>query len=116
MERDTLFTLKPDFQKDGAGRFYCPDSLKIEGVLAYYPDLSAKLDVVRVDFPRPRKAIVDAIGVANQGAPVLVLSTANAARASGPAVKSAEGRKFIDDPGAILAYVADTYGVGRPIS
>jgi hypothetical protein len=112
MEKDCLFTLKPDFKKDGAGRFYCPDSLRIEGLLAYYPELKAKLDVVHVDYPRPRKAIVDQIGEANQGAPVLVLSGANAAR-GGTAAKRAGGKTFIDDPAAILSYVADTYGVGR---
>jgi len=75
MSRDTLFLLEHDFADPALGGervFYCKDCVTIEGLLALFPDLAAKIDVVRVAWPRPRAAVVAAIGEANQNLPALV--------------------------------------------
>lgn len=72
--RDRLFLLEPEFA-DAAlpGRsFYCQDCITIEGLLAAFPDRAAKLEVVRVAYPRPRAQVIAAIGEANQNLPALV--------------------------------------------
>jgi hypothetical protein len=114
MQKDRLFTLKPDFTDRGAGPFYCPGSLKIEGLLAYYPRLRDELDVIYVDFPRPRHEIVKLIGEENQGAPVLVLGEAAAAKARHPEVRSHGSVRFLNGSDNILEYIAQVYGVARP--
>jgi hypothetical protein len=35
----------------------------IEGLLALYPTLSSKIEVLRVPFARPRKKVIEVVGV-----------------------------------------------------
>jgi hypothetical protein len=57
MIRDRLFLLKPDFADPAypGQRFYCWHCALLEGVLASFPHLQAKIDVVRIAWPRPRQ-------------------------------------------------------------
>lgn len=75
MTRDRLFLLEHDFADPALGgvrHFYCKDCMTVEGLLASFPDLAAGLDVIRVPWPRPRAAVVEAIGETNQNLPALV--------------------------------------------
>jgi len=76
--RDQLFLLKPDFTDGTKVPYYCPSCATLEGVLSFYPRLRDVLDVQYLDFPRPRQAVITAIGAANQGLPVLVIAPENA--------------------------------------
>jgi len=74
MSRDTLFLLDHEWADPAYGGerlFYCKDCMTIEGLLATFPDRAANIEVVRVPWPRPRAAVVDAIGEANQNLPAL---------------------------------------------
>lgn len=72
--RDRLFLLESQFADPALpGRaFYCRDCITIEGLLAAFPERAAGIDVVRVPYPRPRAAVIEAIGEANQNLPALV--------------------------------------------
>jgi hypothetical protein len=75
MSRDTLFLLDPDWADPALGgerHFYCKDSITVEGLLATFPERAKNIDVVRVAWPRPRAAVVAAIGEENQNLPALV--------------------------------------------
>lgn len=77
MSRDTLFLLDPDWADPAHGgerRFYCKDSMTVEGLLATFPERAADIDVVRVAWPRPRAQVVAAIGEENQNLPALVFA------------------------------------------
>jgi hypothetical protein len=77
MIRDRLFILDNDFADPAFGgqrRFYCKDCITLEGLLAAFPALAAKLDVIRVAYPRPRAEVIQAIGESNQNLPALALS------------------------------------------
>jgi len=74
--RDTLYILDRQFD-DAAlpGRsFYCSDCITVDGLLTSFPEAASGLDVVRIGYPRPRHAVIEAIGEANQNLPVLVLA------------------------------------------
>ena len=75
MTKDRLFLLQHDFADPELGGriFYCKDCMTVEGLLAAFPDLAKNIEVVTVPWPRPRAAVVDAIGEANQNLPSLVL-------------------------------------------
>lgn len=110
--RDTLFLLAPDFT-EGGDRFFCPGSALVEGMLGFYPQLREQLDVRYIGFPRPRQAVVELLGEAHQGCPVLVL----AGDSPGPGTLphgEAGGRRFINDERAICEYLAARFGTGRP--
>jgi hypothetical protein len=72
--RDRLFLLESRFADPMLpGReFYCRDCITIEGLLAAFPERAANIDVIRVPYPRPRAAVIEAIGEANQNLPALV--------------------------------------------
>lgn len=73
---DRLFLLDPLFEDPAlpGRRFYCRDCITVDGLLAAYPEQAAKLDITRIAYPRPRAAVIAAIGEANQNLPVLVLA------------------------------------------
>ncbi|WP_431470268.1 DUF3088 family protein [Sphingosinithalassobacter sp. LHW66-3] len=76
MTRDRLFLL-PVEASDPAlpGRsFYCKDCMTVEGLLATFPDRAARLEVIRVDWPRPRAEVVAALGEENQNLPALAFA------------------------------------------
>lgn len=116
MARDQLFLLKPDFMDGARGPCYCPACATLEGLLSYYPGLRSSLEVHYVDFPRPRPAVVAAIGAGNQGLPALVIGPDAAADAAlaGLDLRTGEGRRFLLGPGDIGRYLARRYGTGEP--
>ena len=112
MPDDVLYLLKPGEDPACPGEiFYCPPCAMVEGVLASFPELAEKLEVRRIDWPRPRRAVVDLIGEENQSLPMLLLSEGTAsAHQSG----THQGRSFINDLDAILAALSDRHGFPRP--
>jgi hypothetical protein len=74
--RDRLFLLEHEFaDPEFPGRtFYCKDCVTIDGLLAAFPDRAAGIEVIRTPWPRPRAALVEAIGGANQNLPALAFA------------------------------------------
>jgi hypothetical protein len=110
-----MFLVEPDFRDpDYPGgahdTFYCPDCLTVEGVLALYPEALANLEVCRVPFERPRKAVVELIGEDDQDLPKLVLAEdAPHELATG----SHNGTRFVSGVKEILAALSERYGIPR---
>ena len=97
---EKLFLIKPDFQdinRNVEHKYFCPPCALIEGLLSFYPQLRNELEVHYVDFVRPRPAIVDLIGEANQSCPVLVL----------------DDGIFINEPDDIIRYLTENYHIGH---
>lgn len=108
---DRLFLVNPDWHDDAGGPWYCPAGAIIEGVLSFYPALKERLEIAYVDFPRPRAGIVELVGEENQSCPLLVLD--EDVDWPDAQVSAATGRRFLQDE-AIIPYLADRYGIGRP--
>ncbi|WP_315786613.1 MULTISPECIES: DUF3088 domain-containing protein [unclassified Bradyrhizobium] len=109
MSGDRLFLLAPGF-RDVAhpGRFFvCPHCNAIEGLLGSFPGLATQIEVHRLPFERPREAVVTLIGEQHQSLPVLIFADDKPVPAD---AQIANGRRFIDDPGRILRYLAERYG------
>ncbi|HEU5055726.1 MAG TPA: DUF3088 family protein [Kofleriaceae bacterium] len=114
MERDVLFVLEPGF-RDRGETWFCPYSAQVVGFLSYYPQVRETLDVRALEFPRPRKAIVDLVGEEHQSAPLLVLADgAEPAEVPGVTIGRARGRVFVEKTIEILRYLAATRGVPGP--
>ena len=111
--RDKLFLLKPDFVDGDSLLYYCVECAQLEGVLSFYPRLRTELDVERVDFQRPRKAILELIGEPNQSAPVLIVGNASS-RPGGIEYGEYENRHFVSGAAAIGEYLAKQYNIGSP--
>ena len=114
MQRDILFLLKEKFE-DGPGQpYYCPHCAEITGVLGYFPELRNQLDVRYVDFPRPRKDLVELIGETNQNCPMLVLAEKPGMDALEMMTGSFNGKYFLSGPREIARYWAHVHNISRP--
>ena len=113
MQRDTIFLVRPGFVDPAYPDqiFYCWHCALIEGVLASFPDLAERLDVKRVAWPRPREAVIAAVGDENQSLPLLVLADRQVSRDSTGTLK---GRVFISDKDEILAALSERHGFPVP--
>jgi len=72
-----------------------------------------QLDVRRIEFPRPRKEIVELIGAKSQGCPVLVLDEVSDLP---PEAKRSEetGRAYISGSTEICQFLGRTFGTVTP--
>lgn len=97
---EKLFLLKPDFQdinRKADAKYFCPPCALIEGVLSFYPRLRNELEITYVDFVRPRPAIIELIGEANQSCPVLVLDDGS----------------FLNDADEIIQHLTANHQIGQ---
>jgi Protein of unknown function (DUF3088) len=107
--KDQLFLLRPGFHNAGLGPLYCGDSVAIEGLLSFCPDLRTLVDVHYLEFQRPRAALVGALGEAHQSAPVIILADQIEVQDAGVALREAHGRRFIADEKMIRRYLSSQY-------
>jgi glutaredoxin len=111
--RDTLFLLTPGFTDQGT-RWFCPYCAQVTGMLTYFPALRDTLDIVEVDYAKPRQAIVALVGEEHQSCPVLVLGDEAPATVEGVRIDEAHGRRFVKATLEILRYLAATRGLPLP--
>lgn len=114
MARDTLYLLKTRFEKDGALRF-CPDCAMMEGYLAAHPQLRDVLEIVYVDYARPRPPLVERLGEDHQNAPTLILADASSDAGPHGEIQSANGLSFLTDARPITRWLAARYGLAAPL-
>jgi hypothetical protein len=112
MSRDKLILLQPGFEDPAhpGQSFVCPHCNAVEGPLASFPALTARLDVERVPFSRPRQAVVALLGETNQSLPVLVFADGESAPDD---AEAANGRRFISSTARILDLLAERFGFPR---
>jgi hypothetical protein len=112
---DILLLLAPDFTDAEGRRCDCPACATVEGLLGYYPALRQALTIRYIGFARPRAEVVALIGAANQGLPALVLADATPVELLADlAVRTGNGRRFLQGPASIGRYLARRYGSGEP--
>ncbi|XPF93586.1 DUF3088 family protein [Colwellia sp. RE-S-Sl-9] len=90
-----LFLLKMPFE-DGPEKkmWICPPCALVEGALLSNKHWEDVVDIRRVDFPRPRKEVIDMLGEENQGLPALIVDNEN----------------FLTDAKEIINYLANEFG------
>jgi hypothetical protein len=109
--KDQLYLLRLGFHNAGIGPLYCGDSLPVEGLLSFFPQLRTLIDVHYLEFPRPRAALVAALGEEHQGIPVLILPDDRELVDDGLTPAKAKGKRFFADERSIRRYLAAQYGL-----
>jgi len=104
--KDQLYLLRPGFHNAGLGPLYCGDSLPVEGMLSFFPQLRTLLDVHYLEFPRPRAVLVSALGEEFQGIPVLILADESKLADEELTPKEANGKRFFADERSIRRYLS----------
>lgn len=109
--KDQLYLLRPGFMNAGMGPLYCSDSAPVEGVLSFFPQLRDLVDIHYLEFPRPRQALVTALGESNQSLPVLILAANREVTDTELEPKSANGKVFFTDEKSIRHYLSTQYSL-----
>ncbi len=104
--KDQLYLLRPGFFNAGLGPLYCGDSLPVEGMLSFFPRLRTLLDVHYLEFPRPRAALVSALGEEFQAIPVLILADEREVSDEELTPNEANGKRFFADQRNIRRYLS----------
>jgi hypothetical protein len=109
MPKDTLYLLNMGFSDNlyPQTRFFCPDCTLLEGLLARNPEQASAIDVVYVDFAKPRHALIAQVGEQNQSLPLLVLSAGSSSKHQSGIYN---GRSYIADLIGITAAMAERHG------
>ena len=107
--KDQLFLLRPGFRNAGLGPLYCGDSVSVEGLLSFCPELRDQVDVHYLAFERPREPLVTALGVEHQSVPVIILADGLEIRDGGLQPQEAHGRRFLADERLIRRYLSTQY-------
>ena len=110
--RDKLYLMKPGFMNAGLGPFYCGDSVAVEGLLGFFPELREKIDLTYIAFPRPRTALVEVIGDNHQSVPVFILASDSPDIAEID-VRKSKGQRYIDNEKGIREYLSIRHGLPR---
>lgn len=110
---DRVFVYRPGFEEHGQ-RYFCPYSAQVIGMLAYYPAVRATIELVELDFAKPRRPLVDLLGEAHQAAPMLVLDATSPGVVEGVTIATANGQRFVSKTYEILRYLAVTRGIPLP--
>ena len=110
--KDTLYVLKPSFD-DGGTTYFCPFSAQVIGFLSYYPHVRDTLDVVELDFAKPRKPLADILDEQHQAAPMLVLA-GDGTPVPGITIGEVRGTRFVEKTKEILRYLAATRSTPMP--
>lgn len=113
MGKHVLFTLNPWTDEKNQGPFYCPDCGVIEGFFAYSPGIRKNVEIILVDYERPRQKVIECLGEEHQDCPVLVLDPA-ADVPEGAKKSFSTGKMFIDDALLICDYLGNMFGGTRP--
>ena len=109
--KDQLFLLRPGFMNAGIGPLYCNDSAPVEGMLSFFPTFRQLVDVQYVDFARPRRPLVEALGPDHQSLPVLILASDRTLKDGNPQPQQANGRQFFASERDVRNYLATQYGL-----
>jgi hypothetical protein len=110
--KDTLFVLRPEFS-DGSTSYFCPYSAQVIGFLAYFPAVRDTLDVVELDYAKPRKPLSDLLDAGHQAAPMLVLA-GEPVRVPNVTIGEVNGQRFVEKTIEIMRYLAATRSVPGP--
>ena len=110
--RDQLYVLRPGFDDQGK-QYFCPFSAQVMGYLSYFPEIRATLEIIELDFPKPRHPLSDVLDEQHQAAPMLVL-TGEAGTVPGVEIGEVNGRKFVEKTTQIMRYLAGTRDTPMP--
>ena len=111
--RDTLYLLRSGFSDEGQ-TWFCPYAAQVVGMLTYYPRLRETLDVVELDFAKPRYPVATMLGLDKQSLPVLVLGAGSPGAVTDVKVANAGGVRYVSKTIEILRYLAATRGLPAP--
>lgn len=110
--KDKLFVLRPSFE-DGGTRYFCPFSAQVMGFLGYFPHVRDTVELIELDYPKPRHPLSDLLGESHQAAPMLVLG-GEPTPVPEVLISEANGHKYVEKTIQILRYLAATRSAPVP--
>ena len=108
---DQLFLLRPGYFKGEHGPYYCLESLAIEGLLSFYPELRNIVTVHYVDYPKLNPLNFGKNFAKLQAVPMLLLSEHIIPKDKALNLQQNNDARYLLDEADIRHYLATQYGV-----
>jgi len=109
--KDQLYLLRPGFSNAGLVPLQCPDSAPVEGMLSFFPQLRELIDVYYLEFRRPRRQLIEALGEQYQSLPVLILARGHELKETELEPSRANGVRFFAEEKRIRHYLSTQYAL-----
>jgi hypothetical protein len=81
----------------------------VEGLLGFFPQLRDLVDIHYLEFPRPRRLLVQALGESNQSLPVLILAANRQLKDPELEPSHVNGTAFFTDEKSIRHYLSTQF-------
>ena len=107
-----LYLLKRDFL-DGDTQYFCPYCLRVEGLMAMFPEIRHNIEIRYVDFTKPRGELPSYLGEANQSCPNLVLTEGDKFGSQKFSVVAPTGTRHIDKTDDIIQYFIERFDLPK---
>ncbi|PAJ72013.1 hypothetical protein CJF42_23530 [Pseudoalteromonas sp. NBT06-2] len=106
-----LYLFERDFKDESfkGERFFCPFCLKIEGLMALFPEIRHAVEVRYVDFTKPRGELTKFVGENNQSCPQAIFVAGDDSWSGQYSKKSEQGTIHIDKTKDIMKYFIDRF-------
>ncbi|MEL6112621.1 MAG: DUF3088 family protein [Pseudomonadota bacterium] len=111
-QNDILYMLPPGFT-DHDRREFCPECAELWGLLSWYPALQHGLEIRYQPIAKPRAEMTAILGTDNQNCPTLILGE-DSPGFDDAGIKTANGRRLIDNARDMAIYFAHRYGTAFP--
>lgn len=99
-----LYLYKRDFLDYGGQHYFCPFCLRVEGLMAMFPEIRHNVDVRYVDFEKPRGELPNLVGEQQQSCPHLLLPGGDDDISGKYSTTSTTGMLHIDKTDHIIDY------------
>tara|TARA_B100000780_G_scaffold112425_3_gene78739 strand:- start:283 stop:675 length:393 start_codon:yes stop_codon:yes gene_type:complete len=109
LERDQhpavlLYLFKRDFV-DAGKRYFCPHCLRIEGLMALFPEIRHAIEVRYVAFAKPRGQLAEWVGDDQQSCPQLIFVGGDDSLSAAYSQRAPTGTLHITRTNDILSYL-----------
>jgi hypothetical protein len=113
LERDQhpavlLFLFKRDFV-DASQRYFCPHCLRVEGLMALFPEIRHAIEVRYVDFAEPRGQLAEWVGDDQQSCPQLIFVNGDDSLSAAYSQRAPTGIVHINRTNDILSYLIERF-------
>lgn len=112
-DKPILYLLKRDFRDPAypGKTFFCPFCLRLEGLLALYPQVRHATDVRYVGFNKPRGELAEFAGDDSQSCPQIIIQNGDDDCSKPYSAPGLNGVRRIDSTDHIIQYLIERFGL-----
>ena len=108
-----LYLYKRDFIDHGDQHYFCPFCLRVEGLMAMFPEIRHNVEVRYVDYEKPRGKLPVLVGEQQQSCPQLLLPEGDDDISGQYSIKASTGMLHIEKTDQIIDYFINRFNLPK---